>query len=151
MGKKSLDIHSGRFKNDEFKSFQTGYIAAELYQSIKRIQRNEMPSGQFFIVNSDSAIVDDVLGQIKGSSNREYMKLGFKEKQASSKVVAPDRVDQLIEHLKGLPAGKYSKAEIIERMGLSRSNFGKLLKNSRFVANETAGYFRSINKAIHVY
>lgn len=151
LGRKSLDLHSGRFKNKEFKSIQMGYIAAEMYQSIKRIQRNEMPSGQFFIVNSDGAIVEEVLGQIKGSNNREYIKLGFKEKKASMEVVAPDRVDQLIEHLKGLPPRKYSKAEIIEALGLSRSNFSKLIKNRRFTDNEDAGYFKSINKSIHVY
>ncbi|WP_136603813.1 hypothetical protein [Paenibacillus dokdonensis] len=151
LGRKSLDIHSGRFKNKEFKSIQMGYIAAELYQSIKRIQRNEMPSGQFYMVNSDSAIVDDVLGQIKGSSNREYMKLGFKEKKVSNQVVLPDKVDRLIEFLKCLPSEKYTKAEIIEALGLSRSNFSRLLNDRRFKANEKAGYFKAANKNIHVY
>jgi hypothetical protein len=58
-----------------------------------------------------------VLGQIKGSGSREYLKLEFEEKRISDKVVAPDRVERLIEYLKSLPAGKYSKAEIIKSLG----------------------------------
>lgn len=148
LGRKSLDIHSGRFKNKEFKSIQIGYIAAELYQSIKRIQRNEKPSGEFFLVNNDNEIVETVLGQIKGSGNRSYRKLELTEKR--NKVVAPDRVDRLIEYLKELPSGKYPKSEIVEALGLSSSNFSTLLKDSRFRAFEKTGFVRVYPKQIHI-
>ncbi|WP_169083272.1 hypothetical protein [Paenibacillus sp. PL91] len=150
LGRKSLDLHSGRFKNNEFRSNQMGYIAAELYQSIKRIQRNEMPSGQFFLVNNDSEIVETVLGQIKGSGSREYLNLEFEEKRTSTKVVAPDRVERLIEYLKSLPSGKYQKNEIAKVLEFSGSNFSSLFKDSRFIALDQTGCIKLFTRYILV-
>lgn len=150
LGRKPLDIDKGRFKNEVFYSFQLGYLSAEIYQSIKRIQRVDRPSGDFYIVNSDSLVVDTVLSQIKGTSNREYMKLGFQEKKSANKVVAPDRVDRLIEYLMGLSAGKYQKGQIADTLGLNKSNFRHLLKDNRFLTLEKEGYVKAFNKDILV-
>lgn len=150
LGRKSLDILKGRFKNEELKFFQTGYIAAELYQSIKRIQRNELPRGGFFIVNSDREIVEAVLSQIKGSTTRKELKLSFKENKNSSKVVAPDRVERLIEFIQSLSPGNYTKSEITKELGFEKSNFGKLLKDSRFKAFEKTGCVRINTRVIQV-
>ncbi|CAM3060957.1 hypothetical protein PASE110613_14980 [Paenibacillus sediminis] len=81
LGRKSIDIERGRFKNNDFKAVQIGYIASEIYQSIKRIQRNKMPQGRFYIVNGDKQIVSMVLSQIKGTDIVKTIEMGFQQEK----------------------------------------------------------------------
>ncbi|SEG79609.1 hypothetical protein [Paenibacillus sp. UNC499MF] len=128
LGRKSTGILHGRFMNNEFRAVQTGYIASEIYQSIKRIQRNEFPSGEFFIVNSDQEIVSSVLSQIKGTHNRETIKMDFQQKKGAKK--KGDNVDRFVDYINQLPRGIYSKKEIFEAINVT-TNFNRILIDAR--------------------
>lgn len=127
LGNKSLDIERGRFKNSDFNKVQNGYLASEIYQSIKRIQRNERPEGEFFIVNSDKAIVTKILKQIKGTNNQQEIELQFVQEQKKNK--KRDKVDELVEYLMRLPVGEYQKKQVVEELGIT--NLNRLITDTR--------------------
>lgn len=130
IGRNSTQIVHGRFKNADFKAVQIGYIAAEIYQSIKRIQRNAMPQGDFFIVNSDQQIVSNVLGQIKGAENQGVITLDFQ--QGTEEGRKQDNVDRFIEYIDQLPKGEYKKSDIVTKLGIT--NLGRILTDARVKA-----------------
>jgi hypothetical protein len=130
LGRKSTDIVLGRFTNDEFLAVQTGYIASEIYQSIKRIQRNEMPQGEFYIVNSDQQIVSMVLSQIKGTDNVKITPMDFQQKDKVEK--KKDNVDKLVDYIYGLPKGIYRKKAISDAIDVT--NFNRMLTDARIKA-----------------
>jgi hypothetical protein len=131
LGMKSTDVVRGRFKNDEFTALQIGYIASEIYQSIKRIQRNAMPQGQFFIVNNDQRIVSLVLSQIKGANNRTAMVMDFQQEAKREK--RRDNVDKFVDYVYGLPKGVYQKKDIFNAIGVT-TNFNRVLTDARVKA-----------------
>ncbi|WP_438349199.1 hypothetical protein ACP8HI_00420 [Paenibacillus sp. FA6] len=128
LGKKSTDIQLGRFKNDEFKAVQIGYISSGIYQSIKRIQRNERPQGEFFLVNGDPQIVSMVLSQIKGTDNVKSMDMDFVQKGKGDK--KRDIIDKFVDYVYGLPKGMYKKKDISEAIGIT-NNFNRVLTDAR--------------------
>lgn len=146
LGNKSLEIVQGRFRNDAFNKVQTGYIASEIYQSIKRIQRNAKPKGKFFIVNSDYRIVESVIGMIKGATWQETINLQFdrENKQQTKK----DNTDVLIEHIRMLPIGSYPKKQIRDEVKIT--NLNRHLTDYRIKDMVQTGYiqinYRSIEK-----
>jgi hypothetical protein len=119
LGNKPLDIEKGRFNNVEFYMVQTGYIASEIYQSIKRIQRNVKPEGEFFIINHDNDIIGKVLNQIKGSSNKNVILLDFMEEK--KKMGKSDNVDKFIQYVRySLPVGEHPKKYIAEELEIAQ-------------------------------
>lgn len=149
LGKKGLDIIGGKFKNDTFSGIQEGYIAAEMYQSIKRIQRNTMPQGEFFIVSSNMKIVTKVLSSIKNSDNRKVVTFEFTEKEKENK--APTKADELRDLLLTLNKGKYSKSELIDKIGVSKTNASKILKDAKIVELVEVKRIRLSSRYIEVF
>jgi hypothetical protein len=147
LGRKSLEIEHGRFKNEEFRKVQVGYIASEIYQSIKRIQRNAKPQGEFFIVNSDKEIISKVLNQIKGSSDFERIQLDFDIKRREEKKKG-DNVDKFIGYIRYLPVGMHPKKKFKDRLQIT--NLDRILRDSRVKDLEETGvikiYYRAIEK-----
>lgn len=128
IGKKSTEVKKGRYKNGFFKAIQKGYIAAEMYQSLKRIQRVAKPKGDFFIVSDDEELVSDILSQIKNAEITNEIELDFvkdekeekeKQKQVNKK---PDQVDMFIEFVLKEPKGEYKKADIQKKLSISKIN-----------------------------
>lgn len=123
IGNKSTQIVKGRFKNELFKSVQIGYIASEMYQSIKRIQRTAMPKGEFYIVNHDDEVVRLVLSQIKNVSiediELDFVKKKEEEKETNKK---PTQVDIFIEWILEKSRGQFTKKDIAKELGIAKIN-----------------------------
>ncbi|MGZ0086366.1 hypothetical protein ACWNXI_12575 [Caldibacillus thermoamylovorans] len=99
LGKNSLQVdRNGKFKNDKFRAIQEGYIAAEIYQSLKRVQRNPKPKGKFYIVTKDEEIVQKVLGQIKNAKLTETIKPKEEQKEKSTRK-EPTKIDQIVQYI----------------------------------------------------
>ncbi|MBW7649808.1 hypothetical protein [Anoxybacillus sp. ST4] len=99
LGKNSLQVdRTGKFKNSKFRAIQDGYIAAEIYQSIKRIQRNPKPKGKFYIVTKDEEIVHKVLGQIKNAKLTEIIEVKDEQKEKSA-TKEPTKIDQIVQYI----------------------------------------------------
>ncbi|MDQ8733860.1 hypothetical protein [Paenibacillus sp. LHD-38] len=131
LGKKSIDIERGRFKNNDFKAVQIGYIASEIYQSIKRIQRNEMPQGEFYIVNGDEQIVSMVLSQIKGTDNVKTIEMDFQQENKGEK--KRDNIDIFVDYVFRLSKGEYQKKDVFQAIGIT-TNFNRILTDARVKA-----------------
>lgn len=129
IGKKSLDIIKGRFKNPEINLVQTGYVAAELYQSIKRIQRCSTPKGEFFLVNSDPEVISTVFSQIKGIIKGYSLKLDFTRNEQVSK--EPDNVDKFVGYISGKEKGIYNKKQVGIDLGIT--NLSRVFKDERVI------------------
>lgn len=128
IGNKSTQVHKGRYKNTYFNTIQTGYVAAEMYQSLKRIQRNPEPKGEFFIACDDDEIVSKVLSQIKNANNSKVIELDFvkeekKEKELQKQInKKPDQVDKFIEYILSEKRGTYKKSDIASQLQISKLN-----------------------------
>ncbi|MGN8645424.1 hypothetical protein ACTNEO_07080 [Gracilibacillus sp. HCP3S3_G5_1] len=68
IGQRKLNIKNGRFNNSTLNDLHRGYVRAEIYQSIKRIQRNAKPSGAFHIVINDEELINTILQEMKGAN-----------------------------------------------------------------------------------
>lgn len=135
IGNKSTQIYKGRFKNFYFKSIQEGYIAAEMYQSLKRIQRVAIPKGKFFIVNADENITNSVLSQMKNSNNRKEIELDFvkaleqERERKKSENKKPDQVDKFLDYILVQDRGTYKKSDISKQLSITKLN--RVLSDSR--------------------
>jgi len=99
LGKNSLQVDNrGKFKNAKFRAIQEGYIAAEIYQSMKRIQRNANPKGKFYIVTKDEEIVHMVLKEMKNAKLTETIEPKDEQKEKSA-TKQPTKVDQIVQHI----------------------------------------------------
>ncbi len=142
LSNKKLDIVRGNFINEEFNKVRNGFVASEIYQSLKRIQRNVKPNGNFFIVNSNHEITEQVLGQFKGTNNRKeiYLKFVLKKKEQRES----NYIDSLIDYIRDkLPIGVHPKNVINKDLNIN--HMYRVLKADRVKALEEHGYIK-INK-----
>ncbi|WP_350474266.1 hypothetical protein [Psychrobacillus psychrotolerans] len=141
---KKLELIQGSFKNKIFNELKNGYVASEIYQSLKRIQRNVLPNGNFFIVNNNKTITDLVLGEIKGVKNIEEIELDFvqKKKQESES----NYIDLFIDYMRELPIGEYPKKDITKKLNII--HLYRVLKADRVKQLETYGYIKIKGKSI---
>lgn len=109
LGKKGLGVYKGKFKNDKFRAIQDGYIASEIYQSLKRIQRNSNPKGNFYIVNSDEEIVKKAISPMKNARITDTFHIEIIDKNAMKK---PSKIDLIADYIKVQVNAAPNKAHI---------------------------------------
>jgi hypothetical protein len=132
LGHKGMELHNGRFANETFKKVQVGYIAAEMYQALKRIQRVVVPEGEFNIVSNDPETVEQVLKRFKNACQRETYSFTFKEKQeAEREEKRSQKVAKLEKYLSELPIGRYKKMVVRDAVKINQAHFAEYLKHER--------------------
>lgn len=155
LGNRSLEIirkkcpDQGMFKNDEFRAIQKGYIAAEFYQSIKRIQRNHMPEGEFFIVCKNDELVQTVVNEMIGAKLEEKIEMDFVQKQEEQKQAnkKPNQADilhdYLLKHKKGT---ELKKKDISSALKISKLN--RVILDDKIRNMHITGKITVTNKSI---
>lgn len=123
----NLNIIKGTFEDIALESYRKSYLAAEFYQSLKRVQRNLHPKAIFIIVNHDIDTIDMVSSQL---SNVKYYELRGRMAPYELEKKTQSEAEKLIEYLSSLPKGKYSKKEICSAIGIKSKNFSRILKHS---------------------
>ncbi|MGX1902024.1 hypothetical protein ACT3HK_11825 [Thermolongibacillus altinsuensis] len=98
LGKNQLKVYEGKFVNPKFRAIQDGYIAAEIYQSIKRIQRNPKPRGKFYIVINDEKIVHKVFGQMRNAKLTDTIEVKEEQKEKSTNK-QPIKIDKVADYM----------------------------------------------------
>ncbi|MED1441913.1 hypothetical protein P4U24_08885 [Aeribacillus composti] len=135
IGNKSTELVKGKYKNANFKAIQNGYVAAEMYQALKRIQRVPLPKGDFFIVSDKEDLITSILSQIKNAEITKEYELNFmieeKEEMERQKKLnkKPDQVDMFIEFVLNEKKGTYKKSDVAKQLKISKIN--RVLSDTR--------------------
>ena len=120
LGKNGLQVDNrGKFKNSKFRAIQEGYIAAEIYQSLKRVQRNPKPKGKFYIVTKDEEIVHIVLKEMKNAKLTETIEVKDEQKEKSANK-QPTKIDLIVQYISQLIANgqkKIHKSDVQKQFG----------------------------------
>lgn len=117
------------FKNKDFEQIRFGCIVSELYQAIKRINRDNTRKAEVFLVNADTDVLKELCKHLKGIRMGEVIQLDVRCQ--TEKSAKKDQADLLVEYLTGLHQGRYSKSEIREAVGIDKKNFARVLKNDK--------------------
>ncbi len=135
LGRKNLQMTSvkgvkGRFsfRNREFEQMRVSKVVSELYQSIKRINRDNIKKSEVFIVTADNAVIEKLLPYLPGIQVRESIPLDFSYKGAQQRETRHSRSEKVADYLMTLEVGIYSKKDIYTALGIDKTNFGKYLK-----------------------
>jgi len=116
-----------RFVNDDYESMRRGCVIGELYQGIKRVNRDNNQSAEVFIVHSDEDVIRDLEHCMRNIKFGEIIELdnvttkGKSTKQTIGKRIA----DYLVAH-----PGKNPKHEICEALGIKPNHLSKYLKDA---------------------
>lgn len=118
------------FKNKEFEKIRSSYLVCEIYQAVKRIQRNPLPCADIFLINNKMDINSKIKNALKGIKMGEMITLNIdsdnKQKQKTSKDL---KVDALIKYLKKLKQGEYNKKEICKYVGIQSKHLSRYLND----------------------
>ncbi|NRF96121.1 hypothetical protein HQN89_35585 [Paenibacillus frigoriresistens] len=131
MGLEMIRKHSNKyiFKNNVYEDIRIGYLVGEIYQAIKRIQRNPIPRAKFFIVNNDEEIFNGVIGLIKNIKVLEpiTIKLKKKDKEASNMIETSTESDITMKILMNVlkTKGDYPKSIICDSVGIDKSHLNR--------------------------
>lgn len=130
-----------RFRNKEFEKVRQTVITAELYQAIKRINRNNNKSAEVYVINNDQQILDKLIEQFNNIKVKEYF-LNLEDKVNEKKVAnAKEQADEdkyyytaFITLISKLNKGVYQKKWVREQIGFSNpKNFSKEILNKEVV------------------
>jgi hypothetical protein len=151
----SGDSQVYRFKEDKFEEYRQCYNANQIYQAIKRINRNMELDSTVFIFNNDSEMIDRVMKMFKGdykfkeydnmvkfekSKQEEYNEDRKENRQAMKFILLCKEIIKLKhtdlqttkknrKHEDIIQNGIYSKELIREFMKIDKSNFAKTIMN----------------------
>lgn len=139
------------FKEKRFEDIRQGCIVSDIYQAVKRINRDNARSAEIFIVNNHTQVVEEVIKQLKGVRRGENIDLDVTYKDSEAIIGIPKKVNQLIGLLNSLPVGKYKKSDICSMLNWkSDGNLSRLLKNNRIKKLVQVGRIRIHNKSIEI-
>ncbi len=153
-----------RFNENKFEEYRQSKNANEIYQAIKRVNRNMSKESNVFIFNNDMETIQRVLDMFKGnktttiydnkvefekSKQEEYIEERKENRQAKKFITLLNEIMKL-KHIdlqkqkknrKGemeTVMGIYPKASLRDYMGVDKSNFAKVILNDADVIDYMA-------------
>lgn len=128
-----------RFRNTEFEKVRQTVIVAELYQAIKRINRDNDKEAEIYLINNDQEILDKLIKQFNNIKVKEYS-LNLEYKTSEKKAAyAKDQAEKsyyndFIIFISKLDKGVYQKKWVREQISFSNpKNFSKKVLNKEAV------------------
>ncbi|MBM7604007.1 hypothetical protein JOC75_001980 [Metabacillus crassostreae] len=116
------------FVKSEFEEIRQGYLAGEIYQAIKRINRDNSHEAAVFVINSDGDVIERVINELKGVKVNSPVELEV-ESESISRPAKTSKTEELVRYLLSLSQGEYPKKEISSKVDIDKSNFSKYLKS----------------------
>ncbi|KAF1085685.1 hypothetical protein SPSYN_01829 [Sporotomaculum syntrophicum] len=120
-------VKNGRvmiFKNKDFNKVRIAYLVSELYQTVKRINRNNEYKADVYILNNDSIVIEMLKKQMKNVKSREFdLDIEYKKAPKQNPVEKENYVDKFIQTLKIIPFGKYKKKYLREKIGCENKSY----------------------------
>lgn len=105
-----------QFREQSFDEIKHGYILSEIYQAVKRVNRDGRRSADIYIVHNDQDIVDDVISQLKNVKIGTTIDPDIKVKQQSTST-KQTKGAQFVQLLNSLSPGEYPKSDIYKMLG----------------------------------
>lgn len=106
------------FIDEQYEEVRIGYIAKDIYQAIKRIDRNEQPCSEIFLVQSNPLVIDEVIRNLPGIHVGEPIDLGIEHKRTPGKESQTDiKAAQMASLILEQPPGNYTKKYLCEMLG----------------------------------
>lgn len=141
-----------QFKNTIFEDIRFGCMVSEVYQAIKRINREVTMYAEMFVVHGDPAVFDAVMDQLKNVKVGEAVQLGIEYKQTDKQSEPKEsKASKLAALLRTLPPRGYLKDELYVLLGWKKDgNMSKYLKDKEIIEMEMAGLIKIEHKWIVV-
>lgn len=130
------------FRDKDLESIRLTYLAGEIYQAVKRINRNmevKEKDTKVFIFTNDSQAINLVIKELKNCNFRDFKIEVEKNKKdktydSTTRNVNSDRT-KLVRYLSCVKPGKYKKKNIREELGISKApNLSRLFNDQEVLA-----------------
>ncbi|MBO8161788.1 MAG: hypothetical protein H0Z24_09170 [Thermosipho sp. (in: Bacteria)] len=136
------------FRDETFEKIKFGCIVSEIYQAIKRINRDGRHRAEIFVVNSDPEVIEELRNQLKGIKFGGSIELNISTRD-NAKKGKKSKGEQLADLLRKLEPGTYTKSDICQMKGWKdNGNFSKLLKNKEIISMINAEMIKVHHKTI---
>ena len=142
-----------QFKNKVFEEIRHGCLVSEIYQAVKRINREGRNSAEIYIVHADIDVINDIINQLKNIKVGETLELEIDvEGEEKPKNAKESKNVQLVKLLKSLDPKVYLKKDIYEFLGWkNRGDLSRYLKDGEIVALKNAGLIDWSDKTITIF
>ncbi|KZE81627.1 hypothetical protein AV545_09110 [Paenibacillus jamilae] len=118
------------FKNPDLEKIRQGTIIAEMYQTVKRVQRKPKPKAEIYIVTSEEEIFSGVAKQLKNVKIAEPIQLTVDDfvsrhelNDASGSSNEDTMTERIIDWLLQQPPGTYLKRDIAKQFNIKTKHF----------------------------
>jgi hypothetical protein len=123
-----------QFKNEELDKIRTSYLSGELYQAIKRIDRDMKNNSQIYIINNDNEVIDIVCRQFKNININNFeldIKIEKQEQTEDKPLTNPQRFILYLDKWKS--GDKKKKVDCMKDMGITNKSYfyNKILKQTQ--------------------
>lgn len=124
------------FADSWLESIKHSYVLCEVYQAIKRINRDNSKPAQVFVVTSDDKLISDLAAQMKNI--RRTLTIQLDGVTVKGKEKRAPKVPQLLrDWLVTASKGTYSKSSICKMFGIT--NLNRYLKHDDILQLEQSG------------
>ncbi|MGQ4679432.1 hypothetical protein [Paenibacillus polymyxa] len=118
------------FKNPDLEKIRKSTIVSDMYQTVKRVQRNPKPQAEIYIVTSEEEVFSGVAKQLKNVKIAEPIQLTVDdfvsrhELNGASESSNEDTVTEMIvDWLLQQPPGTYLKRDIAKQFNIKTKHF----------------------------
>jgi hypothetical protein len=120
------------FKNADLEKIRQSTIISDMYQTVKRVQRNPKPHAVIYIVTSDEEVFSGVAKQLKNIKIGEPILLTVDdfvsrdEKEIRTELsTEATMTEKIVDWLLKQPPGTYLKKDIAKQFNISSTNFAR--------------------------
>ncbi|MDR3600217.1 MAG: hypothetical protein P4L49_07020 [Desulfosporosinus sp.] len=139
------------FIDEQYEKIRVGSIAKDIYQAIKRIDRNEQPCSEIFLVQSNPLVIDEVIRNFPGIQIGEPIDLNIHSKTAPRKESKTDiKAAQMASLILEQPLGNYEKKYLCGLLGWNRKdpNLNRIWKHPSLSKLEDSGAIKINPKTV---
>lgn len=142
-----------QLKNNVFEDVRFSCVVSEIYQAVKRINREVTMDAEIFVVHGDPNVFNAVVSQLKNVRVGEEIKPGFQPKQKDKQSEPKQgKASQLAALLRSLSPGRYYKKELYDMLGWKYDrNISKCFSGKEIQEMEQAGLIKIKHKWIDVF
>ncbi|WFD11319.1 hypothetical protein [Tepidibacter hydrothermalis] len=130
------------FQDFDIENIRKSVIAGEIYQAIKRINRNNELDSKIFLFCNEKDVIEIINRQFKGINiiTQELNVKKLKNKQEIEKKTKADKLIDLLNKCLDSKIHKISKKELREQININKTYFTRLISN-----NEVENFMRLNN------